>query len=616
MTYKSSLVIALCLCVHTQIISQTVSEESLEEVVVSDSRFELKRENSGKTVIKISQKEIQNNQGRTISELISAKSGIEINGSRSNAGQNLGIYVRGGRSRQVLVLIDGVQVSDPSLISGEYDFRLLDLNQIESIEIIKGASSTLYGSGAASAVINITSKSADSKKMSTVFSTSLGTNQIATDQSDDIADINSNVAFSGTLKKFTYSAGFSNQSTDGLSAVITEANEKDAFSKYAVNTGFGYNFSNAFSLHIYGNYSDTKSDIDGYDSNFNLADTSDEFNSTQSRVGLTSEFKYTNGSLNLNAAFSEYDREFVSSFPSTFKSKNAVLDVYNKYIFNAKFHTIIGLNIIENNATFSSDETFLITDPYANFVFISDFGLNINAGLRINNHNAYGSNVVYNLNPSYTIQSDAKGYTKFFASYSTSYITPTLSHLYGDFGANSNLDPEENLTLEAGVEFKLNSDFRMSGLFFNREENNTVLWIDGGYQNASDVLHARGVELELDVNLVDKISIQTNYTFVEYKESLARRIPKHKVNFQVGYEISKASFASVSYQYTHQRFENSFVPLLDSFSLVNLYLSHTALKGKITFFAGLDNLLNEAYEDVPGYATKGRNARVGFRLTL
>ena len=58
----------------------------LDEVVVSDSRFELKRENSGKTVIKISSQEIENNQGRTISELINTKSGIEINGSRSNAG--------------------------------------------------------------------------------------------------------------------------------------------------------------------------------------------------------------------------------------------------------------------------------------------------------------------------------------------------------------------------------------------------------------------------------------------------------------------------------------------------------------------------------------------------
>src|SRR5690606_16712563 len=80
--------------------------EQLDEVVVSDSRFQLKREHSGKTVIKISQAEIENNQGRNISELINAKSGIEINGTRSVEGLNLGYFVRGGNNRQVLVLID------------------------------------------------------------------------------------------------------------------------------------------------------------------------------------------------------------------------------------------------------------------------------------------------------------------------------------------------------------------------------------------------------------------------------------------------------------------------------------------------------------------------------
>ena len=51
MTYKSYLLIVLFLCAQTQIIAQNITEESLDEVVVTDSRFELKRENSGKTVI-------------------------------------------------------------------------------------------------------------------------------------------------------------------------------------------------------------------------------------------------------------------------------------------------------------------------------------------------------------------------------------------------------------------------------------------------------------------------------------------------------------------------------------------------------------------------------------
>ena len=615
MTYKSYLLIALCLGAQTQISAQTVPEESLEEVVVTDSRFKLKRENSGKTVIKISQQEIENNQGRTISELINTKSGIEINGSRSNAGQNLGVYVRGGRNRQVLVLIDGIQVSDPSQISGGYDFRLLNLNQIESIEIIKGASSTLYGSGAAAAVVNIITKAANAKKISTVISSSIGTNQTESDQNYNIADFNNSVAFSGTLNKFTYRAAFNNQFADGLSAAISDTNEKDAYSKYGLDANLGYKFSSAFSLNVYGNLTDTKSDIDGYDASFNFVDTNEEFNSKQARVGVSSKFKYNKGSINLNAAFSEYDRVFVSSFPSVYKSKNTVLDVYNKYVFDDAFYTIIGLNVIENNATFTTDETFHITDPYANFVYVSDFGFQMNAGVRLNNHNAYGSHFIYNFNPSFTLKSD-KGYTKFFGSYSTSFITPSLSHLYGDFGANPNLEPEENLTIEAGVEFKLNDNFRVSGLFFNREEKNTVLWIDGGYLNAADLLHAKGVEIEMKATLLDKITIETNYTFVEYKEELARRIPKHKANVQLGYEVSKTTFASVSYQFIDDRFENSFVPLLESFSVFNFYISHTALENKVTFFGGLDNVLNEAYEDIPDYATKGRNVRLGFKLTL
>ena len=590
--------------------------EQLDEVVITDSRFALKRENSGKTVIKISGQEIERNQGRTVQELINAQSGIEINGSRSNAGQNLGVYVRGGRNRQVLVLIDGIQVNDPSQISGEYDFRLLNLNQIESIEIIKGAASTLYGSGAASAVVNITTKKAGNKKINGVFTTSLGTNQSESDQNYNLSDFNNSVAVSGTLNKFTYRASFNNQFTDGLSAAISDTDEKDVFSKYGVDVNLGYQFSKAFSLNVYGNYTDTNAEIDGFDSSFNLVDTADEFNNTQYRVGVSSKFKYTNGSVNLNAAYSEYEREFISAFPSLFASKNYVVDVYNKYTFDKMFYTIIGLNAAENKATFAEEQEFTIVDPYANFVYVSDFGLNINAGARLNNHSEYGSHFTYNLNPSYILKSDDESYTKLFGSFSTSFITPSLSQLFGNFGPNPNLEPEENRTIEAGAEFKLNKNLRVSGLFFSREETNTVLWIDGGYQNAEDELNARGVEVELSATPVEKLSITANYAFTEYKESLARRIPKHKGNLLVGYDFCDTTFASLSYQYVHDRFENSFVPLLDSFSLVNFYASHKALQGKIKFFVGLDNILNEDYEDVPGYVTKGRNARLGFQLTL
>jgi vitamin B12 transporter len=590
--------------------------QQLDEVVITDSRFELKRENSGKTVIKISQQEIERNQGRTVSELINTKSGIEINGSRGSAGQNIGTYVRGGRNRQVLVIIDGVQVNDPSQINGDYDFRLLNLSQIESIEIIKGAASTLYGSGAATAVVNITSKKASSDKIRGVFTSSIGTNQSQEYQNYDIADFNNSVAIDGTLNKFTYRSSFSQQFTDGMSAVITDANEKDAFSKYGVDVNLGYAFSTAFSLNIFGNYTDVNSEIDGYDANFSLSDTDDIFKSNQSRTGLSSTFKYNKGSVHLNAAYSEYDRELISSFPSVFESKNYVLDLFNKYVFNDTFYTILGVNAIENSAQFSDEKKFSIIDPYANVVYVSSFGLNVNAGARMNNHSEYGSHFTYNINPSYVMKYDNDSYSKLFGSYSTSYIAPTLSQLFGNFGPNPDLKPEENKTIEGGVEYNLSNNFRVSGLYFNREEKNFVIYdFTLGYLNAEDLVRTEGFEFELNANPLKNLTVTANYAFVENKDDSPVRIPKHKGNLLVGYDFSKETFASLSYQYTGDRLDLGSVTL-DSFNLFNFYVSHSALNNKIKFFAGIDNILNEDYLEVSNYTTKGRNARLGFQLTL
>ena len=139
-------------------IKDSIKVQELEEVVVSDTRFPIRRENSGKTVIKIGPEELSRNQGKSLSEIINTKSGIEISGSRGRPGEILGTFIRGGRGKQVIVVIDGIRVSDPSSFSQEYDLRLLPTSGIESVEIIKGASSTLYGANAATAVINITAK--------------------------------------------------------------------------------------------------------------------------------------------------------------------------------------------------------------------------------------------------------------------------------------------------------------------------------------------------------------------------------------------------------------------------------------------------------------------------
>jgi len=588
----------------------------LDEVVVSDSRFQLKRANSGKTVIKITAEELRRNQGKTVAQLINSKSGIEIGGSRGRTGEILGVFARGGRGRQVLIVIDGVQASDPSSFSSEYDLRLLDLSNIESIEIIKGAASTLYGPNAATAVINITTKKSSSRKIAASFKTTIGTNQTTENEDYDVSKFDNSAQLSGTLNKFTYFAGITHSYSDGVSAIATPTNNPDDFARLTTDVKLGYKITPNFDVNIYGNYTDI--DVE-FDDGFSFQDADFELLSQQERIGLSTNLTYKGGSLHFNGAFTNYDSESRSDFPSTLAAKNYIGDLYNKYTFNSKLYTIIGLNVINSEAEFEATETFTIVDPYANIVYVSDFGLNVNTGARLNNHSEYGSNFVFNVNPSFTF-STTSGYFKVLTSYATSYITPSLTQLFGAFGGNPDLEPEENRTYEGGVEYSQHKKLRISALYFNREEEN-LIGFDENFVgiNSENTINAQGFELELNWDLTSDVRLSTNYTFTERKGDNAIRIPRHKVNANFNYDFSKRTSLAVNYQFTGARPDTDFSTFTDidlsSFSLVNLYFNHQILP-KVNGFINITNLFNESFTEVIRVNTLGRNINLGLQINL
>ncbi len=585
--------------------NDSIKVQQLDEVVVSDSRFALKRENSGKTVIKITAEELERKQGRTVAEIINTKSGIEIAGSRGRDGDVLGVFVRGGRGRQVLVLIDGIRVTDPSSFSPQYDLRLLSSGNIESIEIIKGASSTLYGTNAATAVINITTKKSSDKKIAGNFESTIGTNQTTENQHFNFRSFTNRASVNGTLNKFTYSIGVSNRYSDGLSAAVTPENEEDTFSQYSTDLRLGYNFSNNFSISIFGNKTKYNTEFDA-----SFAEAPNRFKQDQERVGLSSTLVYSEkGSLQLNTSYSDFTSDSESSFgEGTANGRSLFLELYNKYIIAEKWHTVLGVSYNRDEAIFSQKTEFTIIDPYANVVFVSGMGFNLNVGGRYNTHSEYGNKFVYNVNPSY-------------ASYATSYITPALTQLFGDFGANPDLIPEENRTIEGGLEYAINDKLRIGAVYFDRNEKDRFGFNqDFMTINISDEIDVNGIEVEVFWQPNSEVEIAANYTFTERKGDNAIRIPKHKFNASLGYNFTKKTFGSISYAFTGERLDTDFSTStdvsLESFSLFNLYFGHQVIDNKLRVFLSIDNLLNKEYTEVLGFTTKGTNARIGFSLSL
>ena len=110
----------------------------LDEVVLLDTRMPIKRTQSGKPVIVIGEEEIRQFEGRSLAALLTTKSGLILLGNRSITGQNLRAAVRGSANNQVLILVDGVRISDPSRIGNDFDLNFYRLVTLPRLRFLKG----------------------------------------------------------------------------------------------------------------------------------------------------------------------------------------------------------------------------------------------------------------------------------------------------------------------------------------------------------------------------------------------------------------------------------------------------------------------------------------------
>ena len=634
--------IAAWLCAGISAYGQDLNQQQFLDSVFIDSKTSLPRKNSGKVVTKITSEVLERSTGKTLAQVINEFSGMELNGSRSNDGQNLGYFARGGRNRQVVIVIDGVQVTDPSQIANDFDLRLLSVQNIEQIEIVKGASSVLYGSGASTAVISITTKKSPEKPISGNFSTVIGSNKPQGVRNFNAEQFVNSARVGGSLRSWFYDLSFQNRFTDGLSAIAAPEGEprfeSDIFNAFNLNANLGYQFSNNFKLSRFFAVDEFKSGFD----NFDFTDADNLSRSKQRRFGGNLQWQSNNSKFVFNDSYTWIERDITSAFPSKFDSEFFAFDTYFQHKFSKSISATLGLNLTNSKMNSFSipfgetnfeptitedDANFTIADPYLNVLYISDFGLNVNAGARLNIHSVYDNKLVYNINPSYNFEFE-KSNLKLLAGYSTAYITPSLFQIFDPSFGNEALLPEENRTIEAGLEFTNIKSLRVSLVYFNREEKNFVDFVTvnpdlfiSQYQNISDIFTTSGVEVELSNRFGNKFQLTANYTFTDADTRFALRIPKHKVNANLLYTPSEKTTLSLAYQFNDNREDQFFNPntfaqeriILSSFGTTDFYASHRLHKNvKVTL--NLTNIFDEDFQEIFGFSTRGRNVALGLHL--
>jgi len=621
-------------------VAQKENVEMLNEVVVTATKFNLKKENTGKVIHVITQKQLQQNAGKTVIEILNTIAGIDVKGVNANASEPRSINIRGGRSRQVLVLIDGVPVTDQSAINQEFDLRLLAVNQIESIEILKGASSTLYGSGAATAVINVILKKATKDRISGSFETSFGTNNSTKTPSSGLADKNQNINLNGTLGNFNFLASFSITGIDGMSSAKSTTNtvfESDSFYSKNALLKLGYKINDKVNITSFLNYDTFEYDFDAAafsDSEVNMGDQE------QFRVGIRPNYTYNKGELYMLASINSVKRNFNSfnAFSNTLDSyqyngESINLDLVNKYEFSNQFQLITGVNYQEHSnntitpfATIEKDiANFNTLDPYASVVYISNYGLSANIGGRLNMHNVYGNQFVYDGNLAYSLLNSKETSVKLLTSYSTAFIAPSLYQLYDGYSGNIDLNPETNQTFEVGFDATFKENIQFDVVYFNRKEVDAIIYNNTTYSYGNSSSDASGLELNFRVAATSFLSINSSYTYIDSNnlEDFNDYIPANK--FVTGIDITPFENAFLNFTYRNVGERTIFDRygsfgttgddvILEEYQVLDFMANYKVLEDTVTFFIAATNLLNEDYDDIFGYETRGRNYKVGVRL--
>lgn len=613
-------------------ISSAQSLISLDEIVVSDNKLELPRSTKTKRVIRLEAEELQRYAGQPLALVLNNLTGIEISGSRGAQGQNLGLYARGGNNRQILVLLDGLPINDPSQPASDFDLRLIDLSSIASIEVIKGPSSVVYGSGAATAVIAITTKKTTKKGLDISLSGSSGTHR--SQNSPTGLNLFQNTL---SLRSPTLFFELGQQHTSGMSSLNTAGNlgssglggsgagtrpEEDPFNrKHAV---FGGQFESASTtLSASARINEFEA---GFDNTYPLEDAEFLSLSRQLTFNLSADTEFDNRrKLSVKAQLGQSDREIRSNFNATYGAQSLSIDAYFSNYASPRFSYLVGAYLLSQDTDFESLAESQSLEPYLNLSANLSEKLSLSAGARFISHSSFGSDWVYSLGPAYTTKI-AKLNAKFFAELGSAFIAPSLSQLFGPFGPNPDLQPETNTTQSAGIELLGNNRSEYTLSLFSRTENNRVLYslVDANtfaylYLNTEESFTARGAELFISQPLSQNLKSSLSYTFTELDQQEVLRLPKHKLNLLLTATLSDQIEATANYHWVSSRLDTNFVTFetlsLDPYGLLDLTLSkHLSPKAQLSL--QLFNALNTDYVEIIGFSTRGRNLSLAYQVRI
>lgn len=566
---------------------------------VTAERLEKSLSKTSSSVSVISAREISQSGAQSLSEVLQSRAGVYLSSNGTFGGQSA-LRVRGSGSGFAKIIVDGIELNDPTNPSGSFDVSQLDLTNIEQIEILRGAQSIIYGSNATGGVIKITTKKSD-----------LSISQIdLLLGSFDTKSLSFNTV--GKKERTSYSLAGSYYITDGISSFNenrTNFAESDRYNRINLKASLEHTLSHQAKITYQTQVLKSDLDIDSYGSDKRDKDNS-SYDQNLHRISLQNQLLEGSLKSELSYNYNEIYRNSESSSTNNVGDEKSI-SWQGTHFLNESFTNIYGLEYEKQSATqvFSTNREKKTLDMSS--VFMTTHYKSVKTffdlGLRHDNHEVYKGHTTYKIGGGYQLPKDIT----VKANYATGFKSPTLTELNTGTTPLA-LEPTESKSFDVSL---LHSTLwtNIELTYFQTEYDNQISYdsTDSRYENIAES-ELKGLEFSLAFNYKN-YSLSNIYTYTLSKDLKTGlkllKTPKKMNRTSLRYTIHRDFSFGTDFIYIGQRYDFG-QKRIPSYLVGNFVVNYENFQLKV------DNILDKEYEDTDTYGTAGRSYFLGYKIKL
>jgi vitamin B12 transporter len=612
--------------------SQTAAPpaEPLPPIVVSATRVPTPEDEVASSITLITAADIEAQQARTLPDILQMVPGLNVVQTGGPGGAT-SLFMRGTNSNHVKVLIDGIDVSDPSTPGDTFDLEHLLLGDVDRIEVLRGPQSGLYGSDAIGGAISVMTKpgSGPPKATATLEAGSFGTfNQLGS-----VSGGTDSVNYAFNVDHFRSTA----TPVTPLDLLVPgEQRHDDSYDNQSFSAKLGTKLTDNLDVGLVAHYLDSTLLFTGenYDLFPPIPDaTRSEEDMQQLFTRATAHLVSFEGRLDQTLGVG-YTHDHTSDYgpevtPSYERGDRVKVDWQGNIALASNELLVLGAEHQRDSIEQSPISASMTTD--AGFVQLqSSFGKRFfdTVSVRYDDNDRFGSETTFRIAPEFVVTETG---TTLKGSVGTGFKAPTLNQLFisfpaFDFFANPDLKPESSTGYDLGFEQSLLQKQVRFGVTYFHNDLHDLIDDNSTFTSYANVDRATtyGFENFVAYAPTTRLAMRADYTYTLAEddathEELLRR-PKVKATYALTWQASDALSFTATELYVGPWIDINRAGTVSRLTAGSYATTNVAgnylISRCLSFFARIDNLFDRRYEDPVGFDRPGFGVFVGIKATL